>query len=495
MTLWKRYPWGPALLLFAAGTPATAQWGANETTSDTIGLERAIALALTHNHELAQAAAALHGAGGRVREAWASVLPDLRSSASYQRNFRVQEAFLPAIFFDPDADPEEVVPVRFGADNSWQAGLTLSQPLFEVSAFIGVGAAARFRALEEERVRGVAQNVVTGVRRAYFDVLLAAEQVRLTAQSVERVRQTLAETRALHRAGLASEYDVLRVEVQLGNLEPNLQRARDARQAAARRLATVMGLAPDAAFAVEGRLHEVNVEDPARNAPANVALLRLAGAAAPGPAGYDSLYAAALGRRTDVRQARLAIELEEARYAAERAEFFPKLTVFGNYSVFAQQNDPLNFFGTERNRSTSFHGGVRVELPIFTGFARSARMQQARANVRQQTERLALVEKQTADQVRTLLDVLAETRRRVASQGHAVAQARRGFEIASAEYRAGVGSQLQITDAEVALRQSEFNYAQAVYDHLLARADLDAALGTAPVAGGMGANGAERAHE
>ena len=55
---------------------------------------------------------------------------------------------------------------------------------------------------------------------------------------------------------------------------------------------------------------------------------------------------------------------------------------------------------------------------------------------------------------------------------------------ASAEYREGIGSQLQVTDAELALRQSEFNYAQAVYDYLTTRARLDAAAGTVPTAAG-----------
>jgi outer membrane protein TolC len=79
-----------------------------------------------------------------------------------------------------------------------------------------------------------------------------------------------------------------------------------------------------------------------------------------------------------------------------------------------------------------------------------------------------------------MVAALGEARERVASQGRAVEQARRGFEIASAEYRAGLGSQLQISDAELALRQSEFNYAQAVYDYLSARSNLDAARGTVP---------------
>ena len=52
--------------------------------------------------------------------------------------------------------------------------------------------------------------------------------------------------------------------------------------------------------------------------------------------------------------------------------------------------------------------------------------------------------------------------------------------IASAEYREGIGSQLQVTDAEVALRQAQFNYAQAIYDFLTARAQLELALGLVP---------------
>jgi outer membrane protein TolC len=63
----------------------------------------------------------------------------------------------------------------------------------------------------------------------------------------------------------------------------------------------------------------------------------------------------------------------------------------------------------------------------------------------------------------------------------AVEQARRGFEIASAQYREGLSSQLERRDAEIALRQSEFNYAQAVYDFLVFQAQLDEAVGQVPM--------------
>ena len=62
-----------------------------------------------------------------------------------------------------------------------------------------------------------------------------------------------------------------------------------------------------------------------------------------------------------------------------------------------------------------------------------------------------------------------------------MAQAQRGYEIVSAQYAEGLSSQLERTDAEVALRTSEFNYAQAVYDYLAARARLDQASGRVPL--------------
>ena len=121
-----------------------------------------------------------------------------------------------------------------------------------------------------------------------------------------------------------------------------------------------------------------------------------------------------------------------------------------------------------------------MELPIFNGFAREARVQQAGGLVAQAATRLEQLEHETARDVHTLTADVREGRLRVDSQRRAVAQAQRGYEIASAEYRAGLGSQLQITDAEVALRQSEFNHARAVYDYLVASARLAAVVGNAP---------------
>jgi outer membrane protein TolC len=348
---------------------------------------------------------------------------------------------------------------------------------------VGVGAASRYQAVEEERLRGTTQEVVTAVRQAYFDALLADAELRLLEQSIDRVRRTLEETRAQNQAGLASDYDVLRLEVEYANVAANLTRAQNAVAARTRSLLVEMGLPADGAMRLEGRLDDVVPDSVAANTPENVDLILLAGVPGVLDRSLEDLLAVAASERSDLRQLRGTILLEEARKKVETAQYFPKLSFFGNFNIQAQENGSPNFFGENANQRTKASAaGLRLEVPIFQGFRRSARVAQAEASVRQNEVRLGRAEQDARNQIRTLFDAVGEALDRARSQHRAVQQALRGFEIASLEYREGIGSQLQVTDAEEALRQSQFNYARAIYDYLSARAQLELAMGSVPEA-------------
>ena len=203
-----------------AGDPSRGAQDA--VTPVTLSIREAVETALDRSRDLTDARLALEEANERVSEAWGSVFPRIDFSASYQRNLAPAVSFLPAEFFG--GEPGEYIKVKFGQDNAWASSFVLDQPLFEAQAFIGVGAAGRYKLLQEEAYRGRAQSVVTRVRLAYYNLLLAQEEARLVQNSVGRVRQSLEETEALNRAGLASDYDVLRLQVELANLVPNLRR-------------------------------------------------------------------------------------------------------------------------------------------------------------------------------------------------------------------------------------------------------------------------------
>jgi len=467
------------VLAVAAGGVLTGAITPLQAQEESYPLRRAIQVALANSRTLADAEYGLAIAKQQVREAWAEAMPSISGSMSYSRNLLVQEIFLPAEFFG--GQPGDVQTVRVGSDNSWQLGLTFNQKLFEYSVFVGVGAASQFRDLESERVRGTTQQVVTTVRQAYFTALLSEAQLRLLEQSVARVRATLEETRALNRSGFASDYDVLRLEVEFANISANLQRARNAVTAAGRTLLVEMGLSADLPVALEGVLETLDPDSLSANTDANVEVLLLAGVPGVLEESVDNLMATAMRRRTDLVQLRSAILLEQARRQVEVAEFLPRLSLFSNYSFLAQEDGSPTFFGeNEFQRTSAAAAGIQVEIPIFQGFRRSARMSQRTAAIRQNETRLALAEQDAVNQVRSLYEAVGEALQRARSQRRAVTQARRGFEIASAEYREGIGSQLQVTDAEEALRISDFNYATAIHDYLVARARLEMAIGLVP---------------
>ncbi len=443
-------------------------------------LEEAVAAGLRANRELRIQEFELERAEQQVAEAYGGLWPEVDGTFSLQRNLTVPEAFLPAIIFDPDADPDELIPVRFGADNQWTATLEATQTLFDGRVFVGVGTAGRVKTLQSEVVRGQAQTAVTAIRRAYYDVLLAREQLRVTENSIRRVEQTLEETRALNRAGLVSAYDVLRLEVQLANLQPNLGRNQNDIAVAERQLSLEMGMDEVGQAGVRGQLYTVDLAGD--NEPDNLNLLSFAGYAEAVDVPFEHLLDIGLRRRSDVRQAQLERDVESARVQLERAELLPRISAFFNFSLIAQENGPLNFFGENPSqRTTATAVGVQVEVPLFSGFSRLNRIDQRQAELRKADTRLIDVEQRLRDEIRTARDDLRESRERAETQRQAVGEAQRGFEIVTAQFLAGTSSRLEVTDAELAVRQSELNYAQAVYDYLNAQAALDLAIGVVPM--------------
>lgn len=467
-------------VLAGAAVPAQAQDSSRE------GLVELVRLALDSNRELIAAREAYVTAQEQVTEAWSQVMPSVDLNASYQRNIAAAVNFLPAVIFDPTAGPDDYIGVQFGADNVWNSTLSVEQPLFRPGVMVALGAARRYETLQGEAVRGREQSIVTRVRAGYYQLLLAQEQARLTDNSVRRVRQSLEETRALNRAGLSDDYDVLRLEVELANLEPNLRRAQNAVLQARRQLAVLVNVSDHETLEVRGSLAEMDLDDVSANSSENLEVLTFNGATI---GGLDEVQGAleeglslALGQRSDLRQLELTEELRHTEMRAEQAAYLPEITLFGNYIISAQNNGAPSFFATgSGQRADSKFFGLRVSLPIFKGFGRVARVDQKRAALREARANSEQAVQAAQSQVRTIMEAVEEAVLRARGQRLAVRQAQRGFEIASAQYAEGIASQLELTDAEVALRQSEFNYAQAVYDYLVARAQFDEATGRVPL--------------
>ncbi|HLR33066.1 MAG TPA: TolC family protein, partial [Fodinibius sp.] len=173
--------------------PAVAQ-KADSTVIAEIGgqqqvltLTEAIDVALANNSDIKRSLLSLRNADEQVRLAWSEVLPDISTSATYTRNLEIPVNFVPAQFFDPEAPAGDLVPLQFGTDNNWQGGLSVEQTLFRGEAFVGIGSSKVYKAVQAENLRATAQQIVTQTRVAYYNVLVAREQLRLQTATVERL--------------------------------------------------------------------------------------------------------------------------------------------------------------------------------------------------------------------------------------------------------------------------------------------------------------------
>ena len=435
-----------------------------------LGLEQAIATALANNSDLRIARLAIDDSEQQVMLAWAEVMPTVTSSLNYTRSIELPVHFLPGEFFG--GAPGTLVPIKFGADNSWQGGFTVNQTLFRGDAIVAISSRDVYRLAAKESSRATAQQVVTATRLAYYGVLIAEARLRLADASLTSLRANLAENRARAGAGLLDEYDVLRLDVQLANEEPRRAESQDVFDKALRDLNLALGLPVDAPIVVMGDLVSLDVfaTEPAD---VNAELMRVDRMVPLMP--VDQVNPSA--HRGDLRTLDVQRRLKDREIFAIKTEFVPEITATYN----RQWTDAFNGDITLADNWSRFQTvSVNVNLPLFNGWRRMTNLKRAQIERRGIDERVRFAEQNARNELTTAWQRLERAFETASSRKRAVDQARRGYEIALARYRNGVGSQLDVNYAEYQFQIAELNYAVLVFEYLRAKAQYDLSRGDVP---------------
>ena len=414
-------------------------------------ITEAVALAREKNRDLQIANLAVAKASQRTREARGAALPTLSGFGQYVYNFQRPVSFLPGSF--GGLSDNQIATLRVGGDQAFVGSVGLYQPLFQAGVKAGIRAANVDEVRSTAEAAVTASNVVTAVRKAYLNVLITEEQLRLQEQSLVRNQQALRDSRSLLLQGRASRVDTLRAYVNVENLRPEILRLSNGITIAKTLLATTIGLEADEVLTLQDSLHYDGQPQPLTNTQA---------------------YAEALENRPELRQLRLTQELNEEQIRQAAAAGRPQLAATGLVQTQAQAFDLR--LGDYQWPMSSYLG-VQVSLPIYSGGRMQARVEQARLT-RQQTERSQANEQELIRaEVLTSVSSVQETRQRVESQQQTVAAATLSYRITNDRWRAGMASRLDLTDAELALTRTQLGYLQAVYDYQTATIDLDRALG------------------
>ncbi len=436
------------IMVLAGGRDAAAQRKAYT-------LEDAVRAALTNNHDLVEARHEVGRADARLREAWGYALPSIDLTGRYTRAIRKPVFFFPNIFDSTAYRRGEVRAIEIGSDNSFDINLTVSQVLFNSGVFTGVGTARIYSQAAREVYSAKEFETIAAAQKAFYAVLLAREVRDMLYSNLRNAEENVRNATILAAQGLISEYDKLRAEVGLANVRPEVIRAENNYELALNTLKVTIGCSVDDSIEAVGTLTFHAIEEGIMNeAPQTV-----------------------LERNPSLAALRYQLDVNDAITAIERSNYLPSLAAFGNYQFQTQQND-LRISTRDFVRSSLV--GVSLSLNIFDGFRTSARVEQAQLDARKTQEQIAKTEQSLKAAVQATLMSLRRAKERIDAQERTVEQAERGYRIAVTRFTNGSGTQLEVNDAQLALTTARTNRMQAVYDYLVAAADLDQLLARRP---------------
>ncbi len=472
------------LLLALTIAPVRAQDRANLPDSlqinNNITVTQAIQISLANNTQIKRALLSIEDARQQVRTAWSEVIPEISASANYTRNLEVPVNFIPEVVFNPNGDPNKLVPVAFGTDNNWSGGFNVSQILFSGRAFVGVSSSKLFKAAQAENLLATAQQVVTQTRQAFYQVLIAKQQLRLQRDRLERIKKNLEDTRKRLEQGFVDEYAVQQLEVQLSNQQPQVTQAEFAVEDATNNLLDAMGIPVSLDIGVVGSLNDYNIKDEAASTSENKALKKV-DRMTPLTLQADSLLLSkAMELRGDMRAIDVQQKLQNKQIKAQKSRYLPTVTTSYNLQWTASEAGRPNVFGTEQSRARSQTLMLNVSLPIFQGFSRDASVQQAKIQLRDLKLQEYQAKQSTQKQIVAAKGDIREALQTASARKQALQQAQDGYERALKRYQNGLGSQQEVTDAELQLREAEMAYAQMAFNYLSAKARYDQAIGKVP---------------
>ena len=438
-------------------------------------IDEAIKIAVANNPQVKRALLSVEDADQLVKIAYSEIFPNISSSINYTRNFEIPVNFVPGEFFG--GSPGTLVPVAFGTDNNWQGGFTVNQTLFRGETIVGLSSATVFKTVQTENFRAISQQVITQLRVAYYSVLAAIEQRRLQEIQIKRLEQNLVENQARQKAGLVDEYTVLSIKVQLSNQQPQLIEAQYAVDEAYRSLKVAMGLPLQFNFNVKGSLNNFDIISTEQTEDEN-AQLKMIDQLNPYVFQKNKFNTEGLEQtRGDVRVLDATLDLNAKEITAVKSRFLPTISAAYNLQWTAAEPDAPTFFENSARFQTL---GLNVSLPLFQGFKRIADVQRVaiqRKDLEQQKRAVMLGAENEIASASEDLNRAFETSE---ARKTALKQANEGYARAKKRLENGLGSQLELTDAEVQVRQAEVNYALMVYQYLTAKAQYDLAVGSVP---------------
>lgn len=460
-----------ALLIFVSGLG----FGQGQSATS-FNLEQAIAYALQNSIRSRNAELDQRIARAKVNETIGIGLPQISGNASLVNNPQLPRFFTtytgPGGFFDfssvPGIQVGDVVAAEnfFQLKNSGSASLSVNQLIFNGSYLVGLKAASTYKDLAIKTTELTQEDIIQQVTKAYYAVLINKERTLLFNNNIARVDSLLRNTSELNKNGFVESIDVDRVRVTLNNLRTERDKFLNLNELGLQLLKFQMNYPQQQPIEVVGKIENVEVDTSLDSY----------------NTGWD------YKNRPDYKVLEVQQRLQQLNVKNQYAEGAPVISAFANLGYTTQSPTIGGLFST--NTSINDEGGVgpdswygfsqiglSLSIPLFTGLSRTYRIQQEKLKLLQIDNGFINLKNGIDLEIKQASLSFDNAMKTLASQKENQDLAGNVARVTKIKYEQGVGSSLEVTDAENSLRQAQTNYYTALFDAMVAKVDLDKAFG------------------
>lgn len=440
-------------------------------------LEQCIDYALKNNFTAQNSAIDEKIAAARVKEIAGQGMPQVDGSFGITHNQKLPRFFAKysngGFLQFPDGPPSgldygEVVAAQnfFQLKSSGNAGLSINQLIFNGSYFVGLEAARSFRELAKKNKDQSQVAVIEQVTKAFYLALVNRERISLFNSNIGRIDTLLINTKALNKNGFAEDIDVDRLQVTYNNLVTEREKFLNLQVISLELLKFQMNYPMDSELTISGEIKSFN-------ALTDVDSYRKE---------WD--YSA----RPDFQALEVNKKLQELNVKNYKARSLPTIAAFANLGLTTQSPNIGGIFKTNSSFETSAglgadkwysfsQFGVQMNMPLFGGFQLKNKVQQEKLTLLKIENSMKQTKSGIDVEIKSSFATYQNAIKTMDSQKANMELSSKVAKVAKIKYEQGVGSNIEVLDAENTLKESQVNYYNALYDALVAKVNLDKAYG------------------
>ncbi len=382
------------------------------------------------------------------KEALGQLFPTINLAGQYTRNLSLQ-----TMYMDTDAG---TMAIKMGSDNNHSGGFQASIPLVVPQLWKSIKLTENQILQNVEAARANKLSLVNQIEKTYYSLLLAQDSKRVIEENHATAKLNAEIFQKKYELGAASEYDVLRANVAVSNLEPAILEAENSIDALTLQLKVLMGMDVRTEISASQQLDDFRGGMYAR------ALSNTMGA--------DTT----LANNTSLKALDLQTDYLKKVLDVQKMAWYPTLTGSASLMWHSMNNgSPVSGFRWSRASNV----GLTLAFPIFQGGQRYYKQKQAEIAVEEMKWQRENLERNLHMQVATQNDAVAKNLKQIESNEAGVVMAMKAHDIMQKSFKIGAASFIQLRDTEDALMAAQLSYYQAIYNYLVAESDLEYVLG------------------